>query len=178
MRLVVVLAAMALLAVPPGRASAQEAVTAAQSSDMQAPDAQSADGQTIELAVPGGAPVKLTGRDLARLPAIEQEVAFQTSQGLSRARYRGVLLWNVLEANHALATAGHHDELRQIFSVTGRDGYRIVFSVGEIAPDFGNRAMMIATEADGRPLAGPRLIVPGDRRGARSVRDVVGIEVR
>ncbi len=173
MRLVVVLAAMALLAVPSGRVGAQEAAPA-----VQAPGIQATDGRAIELAVPGGAPIRLTARDLARLPAIEEEVAFQTSQGLSRARYGGVLLWDVLEANHALATGGHHDELRQIFSVTGRDGYRIVFSVGEIAPDFGSRAMMIATAADGKPLAGPRLIVPGDRRGARSVRDVVKIEVR
>lgn len=65
--------------------------------------------------------------------------------------------------------------------MTAEDGYRIAFSIGEIAPDFGNRAILIATERDGKPLApdeGLRLVVPGDARGARSVKGVVSIEVK
>jgi hypothetical protein len=62
--------------------------------------------------------------------------------------------------------------------VTGRDGYQIAFSVGEIHPEFGNTPMMIATEVDGKPFAdGLRIIVPGDKRGARNVRQVVKIEL-
>lgn len=70
---------------------------------------------------------------------------------------------------------------RRTFLVTGRDGYAIAFSVGEISPDFGNTLIMVALSVDGKPLRadeGLRLMVPGDKRGARSVRDVVKIELR
>jgi hypothetical protein len=53
--------------------------------------------------------------------------------------------------------------------------------MGEISPEFGNKAIMIADRVDGKVLTlqdGFRLIVPGDKRGARSVRDVAKIEVR
>jgi hypothetical protein len=39
--------------------------------------------------------------------------------------------------------------------------------------------MMVATEVDGKPFAdGLQVIVPGDQRGARNVREVVKIELR
>ncbi len=136
------------------------------------------DAHPVQLSRAGGIPIALTEESLSRLPTLEQDVSFQTSNGIRSARYKGVLLWDVLKANGVLDEADRHGELRQVFSVIGADGYRIDFSVGEIAPDFGNKAVMLAREADGKPLAPPRLVVPGDRLGARSVRDVVRIEVR
>ena len=43
-------------------------------------------------------------------------------------------------------------------------------SYGEIAPDFGNRGALRATQ-DSTPLARPRLVVPGDVKGGRYVSD-------
>jgi len=132
----------------------------------------------VRLSKAGGAAVALTAESLAKLPPLEQDVTFQTAKGGKSAHYKGVLLWDILKANGLIDESGHHNELRQVFSVTGADGYRIDFSVGEIAPDFGNRAIMLSTEEDGKPLVPPTLTVPGDRRGARNVHDVTGIEVR
>jgi len=140
--------------------------------------ADSAAPASIQLSKAGGTPVALTAESLSRLPALEQDVSFQTSKGIKSARYKGVLLWEILKANGLIDDSGHHDELRQVFSVTGADGYRIDFSVGEIAPDFGNKAIMLSIEEDGQRLSPPTLTVPGDKRGARNVHDVVGIEVR
>lgn len=132
----------------------------------------------IELSGIGGATIVLTPESLRALPAIEQDVTFQTSKGPSTGRYKGVLFWDVLVANKAFADLEHNAELKDTFVVTGRDGYQIAFSVGEIHPEFGNTPMMIATEVDGKPFAdGLRVIVPGDKRGARNVRQVVKIEL-
>jgi hypothetical protein len=67
----------------------------------------------------------------------------------------------------------------QIVVITGRDGYRAVLGVGELAPEFENKPMMLADKMDGKPVGAGhlRVVVPLDKHGGRSVRDVVGIEV-
>jgi DMSO/TMAO reductase YedYZ molybdopterin-dependent catalytic subunit len=56
----------------------------------------------------------------------------------------------------------------------GADGYRAVFSVAELDDDFAGEAAFVVDSIDGQPLTGDqgplRLIVPGDKRPARSVR--------
>ena len=72
-------------------------------------------------------------------------------------------------------------ELQRGVLVQARDGYAVLFSLGEIDPTFGNSGAIIATQCDGRALddhEGPfRLIVPGDGKMARSVRQVVTLEI-
>ena len=134
---------------------------------------------TAKLSGIGSAPILLTPEILSKLSTVEQDVTFKTSKGPSSGNYKGVLFWDVLKANKAFDGLGHNEELAKTFVVTGRDGYRIAFSVGEIHPEFGNTAMMIATEVDGKPFDdGLRIIVPGDQRGARNVREVATIELR
>jgi DMSO/TMAO reductase YedYZ molybdopterin-dependent catalytic subunit len=138
-------------------------------------------GIAIELA---GTVIKagpLTLDDLSRLPPVEADVQFKTSKGEESGHFKGVILWSVFEARGIADLPGHNAALRHAFLVEGRDGYVIAFSMGEIAPDFGNAPIMIATELDGKPLLpgeGFRLIAPGDVRGARNVKDVVRIEVK
>jgi hypothetical protein len=133
---------------------------------------------SVELSGVGSTMITLKPETLSGLPAIEQDVSFKTSKGISSGHYKGVLFWEVLKANKAFDGLGHNSELAKTFIVIGRDDYRIAFSVGEIHPEFGNTPMMIATEVDGKPFAdGLRVIVPGDQRGARNVREVVKIEV-
>ncbi len=54
------------------------------------------------------------------------------------------------------------------------DGYRVVFTLAELDATLGNKPVLVADRCDGRPLAagdGPlRLVVPGEARGARSLR--------
>jgi len=62
------------------------------------------------------------------------------------------------------------------------DGYRVVFSLGELAADLGHTPVLLADRRDGEPLDaahGPfQLIVPTDSHASRSERQVVALVVR
>jgi hypothetical protein len=62
-----------------------------------------------------------------------------------------------------------------------QDGYRVLFSLGEIDRKLGNRTVIVADRCDGKALGaedGPlRLVVPGETRAARSVRQLVRLRV-
>lgn len=128
-------------------------------------------GRTLDLSV-------------AALRALEpqtREVAFLTSKGEETGRYTGARLWDILAGSGLIDPAAHGALLRTLVIVTAGDGYTLILSAGELAPDLGNKPVLLAYARDGAPLdAGrsPRLIVPGDARGARNVRDVARIEVR
>jgi hypothetical protein len=72
-------------------------------------------------------------------------------------------------------------QMRQAVIVSGRDGYTVVFSMAEVLPMVGNRAIWVALQEDGKPLSpsdGPiRLIVPEDKMPARGVHQVATIDV-
>jgi hypothetical protein len=61
------------------------------------------------------------------------------------------------------------------------DGYRVLFTLAEVDRKLGNRPVLIADRCDGKPLAagdGPlRLVVPGEERAARSVRQLQALSV-
>jgi hypothetical protein len=64
---------------------------------------------------------------------------------------------------------------------TGSDGYKSVVALGEIDPEFHPGTVLVADMMDGKPLgkAGPfRLVVSEDKRPARSVRNLVRVEVK
>ena len=67
----------------------------------------------------------------------------------------------------------------QTVLVTGQDGYAAALAIGEISPDFEGKAVILAESMNGQPLGSShlRLVIPGDRKGARDVRDVVRITV-
>ncbi|HUC69639.1 MAG TPA: molybdopterin-dependent oxidoreductase [Stellaceae bacterium] len=115
---------------------------------------------------------------VAQLPAIEQKVSFQTSHGPEQAAYMGALLWSVFERAKMLG-GDRRAQLRQTILVTGRDGYAAALALAEIDPDFEGKQVLLAYRRDGQPIEGHalRLVVPGDRYGGRSVRDVVRIEL-
>lgn len=64
---------------------------------------------------------------------------------------------------------------------TARDGYQVVFSLGELDPAFRDNEILLADTIDGQPLfeyQGPfRIVVPHDKRGARSVRMLSEIQI-
>lgn len=62
-----------------------------------------------------------------------------------------------------------------------RDGLRVVFSLAELDPETGGREVFVVDRCDGKPLSdedGPlRLLVPGDARPARALRQLEALTV-
>ena len=65
---------------------------------------------------------------------------------------------------------------------TGSDGYRTVLALGEVDPAFHSGEVIVADAMNGKPLddhSGPmKLVVTEDKRPARSVRNLVKIELK
>ncbi|MGP0070702.1 MAG: molybdopterin-dependent oxidoreductase [Bryobacteraceae bacterium] len=133
------------------------------------------------LAVQGdvASPLSLTADDLAKMP---RETATVPAPDGSKIVYEGVTLLAVLQK----AGAPFGKQLRGKVLTTyvlakAQDGYQVIFTLGELDPDFGNESILLADKRDGKPLAdkqGPfRLVCPNDKEGARSVRMLQTLEV-
>ena len=65
--------------------------------------------------------------------------------------------------------------------VEAADGYRAVFALAELDPEFTDRVILLADRRDDKPLpgqAGPfQIIVPGEKKHARWVRQVIRLKV-
>ena len=116
---------------------------------------------------------------LRKLPSQHMQVSFQGERGVTQASFTGVLLWAVLDEAGGLVDGEKYAELRHVIKVTGRDGYVVVLSTGEIAPEFGGKEALLAYQRNDEPAgnSGLRLVLPGDKRGGRNVRDVITIDV-
>jgi DMSO/TMAO reductase YedYZ molybdopterin-dependent catalytic subunit len=122
-------------------------------------------------------PRQFTVADLKNLPAEHADVAFQTERGTTKSSYTGVLLWSLVEAAGGIDDDAKGAALRHAIRITAKDGYVVVTSTGEIAPDFGAKPALVAYERDGKPLDDIRIVMPGDKHGGRNIRDVVSIKV-
>ena len=126
-------------------------------------------------------PQHVSAQDLAKLASTQVTVSFVTGHGQDTGSYTGALLWTLLSKAELINGPEKGALLRHVIVITGRDGYAVAISAGELAPEFENKSVILATEADGKPLPpadGVRLIVPGDKHGGRAVRDVVKIDVQ
>ncbi|PZA06467.1 MULTISPECIES: molybdopterin-dependent oxidoreductase [unclassified Meiothermus] len=136
----------------------------------------------IELAGLLERPAKLTLADLQALPTETVTVIFLSGQGQEQHSYRGVRLAEVIQRAGLKLEARKNDKLRKFVLVTAKDGYAVIFSWGELDPEFGAQPVLLAWEEDGKPLEGERgpfrLVVPGDKRGGRYVSGVIRLEVR
>ena len=72
-------------------------------------------------------------------------------------------------------------DLRRVVLAEARDGYTVVFSLGELSKPLGAQSLWIAVRREGLEIPeseGPfRLLVPGDTRGARAVRQLERLRV-
>jgi hypothetical protein len=136
--------------------------------------------QTGTVVVTGpGVAVDFPAEKLARIPVVKVSVSMGTMHGTFSGSFEGPLLWAILENAGAIDPKEPRRQVGEAVLVTGRDGYTAVFGAGEIAPEFEGKQVVLAERVDGKPL-GPdhlRILVRGDRRGGRSVRDVVCIAV-
>jgi DMSO/TMAO reductase YedYZ molybdopterin-dependent catalytic subunit len=122
-------------------------------------------------------PQRWTLEDLKKMPAKHADVSYQTERGPVRGSFTGVLLWSLIGAAGGIDDGTKNPELRHAIRITAKDGYVVVTSSGEIAPDFGAKAVIVAYERDGKPLDDFRIVMPGDKHGGRNVRDVVSINI-
>jgi DMSO/TMAO reductase YedYZ molybdopterin-dependent catalytic subunit len=116
--------------------------------------------------------------DIGGMPRASVEVS---EEGTPK-KHEGVWLAGILAKSGA--PMGEHlrgKELASYVLATARDGYQVVFALAEIDPVFREQQILLADSVDGQPLfpyQGPlRLVVTGDKRGARSIRMLTRIEV-
>lgn len=134
--------------------------------------------QDLRLSGPTGE-TTLTAATLSDLP---RRTLSLTVHGETHV-YEGPALASVLEQlDPPLGPRLRGEALKTYVVVRAADGYVVVFSLAEIDPAMSPTAVILADEADGAPLSaddGPlRLVVEGDARPARSVRQITAIELR
>jgi len=141
--------------------------------------AQDADA---ELTIAGDVtnPLTLTIADLAKLPRTSVSVKNEGSD--EQTTYEGVLLYDVLK--QAGAPVGKQlmgKALATYVLAEARDGYQVVYALPEFDPSFTDNKIIIADTVNGKPLfqyQGPfRLVVPNEKKGARSIRMLEKITV-
>jgi DMSO/TMAO reductase YedYZ molybdopterin-dependent catalytic subunit len=146
-----------------------------------APGQDSAPASKVVLRVGGDVPrpVGLTAAEFGRLP--RQTVRAKDHDG-KEAEFEGVPLVEVLKTSGVkFGQDLRGPALASYLVVEAADGYRALFALPELDPAFTDRVILLADRRDGKPLggnAGPlRVIVPGEKRHARWVRQVIGLKV-
>jgi hypothetical protein len=96
--------------------------------------------------------------------------------------FAGVSFWDLLNTTAGLAIdpAVKNDVLGMYVVAMGSDGYKSVFSLGEIDPLFGNEPDLVAFSIDGQALGTSgfaRIVAPDDIARGRFVSNLVSLEV-
>lgn len=125
-------------------------------------------------------PLNLQAADLKAMP--HREATANDRDGKEH-QYAGIPLIDLLK--QAGATVGGEirgENLMKYVVIKAIDGYEVLFALPELDPDFTTRTILLADRVDGAPLptgVGPyRIIVPGEKKPARWIREVKAIEVR
>lgn len=135
--------------------------------------------QTLRIAVEGQPPLLLNRTALAAMA--RTSVATPAIHHVPATQWQGVSLEELLRR----AGVRTGEQLRgaamtTVVHVIAADHYQVVFSLGELDPLLGHEQVVLADTEDGHALKGDgpfRLVVPGDQRPARWVRNVMAIEV-
>jgi len=135
-------------------------------------------GTLVVVAAPAP-PLTLTPADLLKMPRTSLTVKQPDGRGVT---HEGVLVAEVLKRVGApLGKALRGDAMATYVVASATDGYRVVFSLAELDPEFSGSEIMIVDRTNGQPLLadqGPmRLVVPKDLPGARSMRMLERIEI-
>ncbi len=123
-------------------------------------------------------PLRLTITELEKLP----QATVQTQNDGITVNYQGVWLHEILaKAGAPSGTEIRGKALTNYVLAEAEDGYQALYSLAEISPMFTDNQVLLAYQADGKPLVGAqgtfRLVAPKDKRGARSVRMLTRLQV-
>src|SRR5262249_55759089 len=124
-------------------------------------------------------PLTLSRGDFDRLP--RRAVRAKGNDGVE-SDYQGVLLVEVLaRAGVPTGSELRGKALTLYVVVEAADGYRAIFALTELDAAFADRTIILADRRDGRPFSdrdGPlRVIVPGEKKHGRWVRQVIRLVV-
>ena len=129
-------------------------------------------------------PRRIDASELHGLPRVEVRTIDPRYPG-KEIVYSGTPLVEALKTGGLLLgsdMAGLRETAKITVIVEATDGYRAVFSLAELDPELTDRIILLADTKDGQPLPpreGPfRIIVPGEKRPARWVRQVNALTVR
>ncbi|HVB58636.1 MAG TPA: molybdopterin-dependent oxidoreductase [Candidatus Acidoferrales bacterium] len=133
----------------------------------------------LEVAGDVQKPLSLSLDDLRRLP--HKTIKFMDEQKTEEV-YGGVPIEELLkEARIPQGAQLRGRALGMYVLAEGSDGYRVVFFIAELDADFQDSEIVVADTLNGAPIPdklGPfRLVVPHDKRAARSVRTLTSIKV-
>ncbi|AXC14370.1 hypothetical protein ACPOL_5114 [Acidisarcina polymorpha] len=123
----------------------------------------------------------LTLAEFKDLP--HKTVSYHNAHTKTDETYSGVPLIDLL-AKYGAPTGDklHGKALSDYIVATGSDGYRAVLALAETDPSFHPGDVIVADSMNGQPLDaknGPfKLVVTEDKRPARSVRNLVSIELK
>jgi DMSO/TMAO reductase YedYZ molybdopterin-dependent catalytic subunit len=130
-------------------------------------------------------PTNYTVAQLKTQTPITQTVTFASGTTPQTHTYTGASLWMLLDTAAVKVSTAKNDILNKIVVATGADGYRAIFSLGELKPDFGNRGNLVAYEESVGGVATPltnegsiRVTAPSDVKGGRYVSALVRLEVQ
>jgi DMSO/TMAO reductase YedYZ molybdopterin-dependent catalytic subunit len=124
-------------------------------------------------------PLTLKGADLAKLS--RQTLQVRDHDG-RESLFEGVAIVELLRlAGVPLGKDLRGERMLTYLAVEAADGYRVVFALPEIDPAFTDRTILLVDRRDQQPLSpheGPlRVIVPGEKRQARWVRQVTAFTI-
>lgn len=132
---------------------------------------------SLTVAGVGERPVTLAIADLRALP----RTTVTTEDRGKTLTHEGVLIADVLKRAGASGGHGHGSTLTTYVVATARDGYQVVFSMGELDPAISPSLIVVADTLNGKPLpddVGPfRIVAPKDLHGSRGVRSLERLEV-
>ena len=125
----------------------------------------------------------VSGRDGVTKPALELRLADLAAMPRTTVRitldgkshtFEGVLVYEALKrAGQPFGDQLRKAQLVKYALLSAHDGYRTLFALPEFDPAFTAAAALLADRMDGQPLPvnkGPlRLVVPGEKVGARSI---------
>jgi DMSO/TMAO reductase YedYZ molybdopterin-dependent catalytic subunit len=123
-------------------------------------------------------PLTLTKADLAKMPRTSVTLNVEGTE----STYEGVLLYDILmKAGAPVGKQLMGKSLASCVLAEARDGYQVVYTLTELDPSFTDNKIIVADTINGKPLfqyQGPfRLVVPGEKKGARSIRMLEKISV-
>ena len=124
---------------------------------------------------------RITAAELKGMP--RKTLTVHNTHSNADETYEGVLLADLLTKYGAPVGKEFRGTAVGCYVVaTGSDGYKAVFSLAEVDPSFHPGDVVLADTMDGKPLdarSGPfKLVVSEDKRPARSVRNLMAVEVK